>query len=70
MGAPTVPKPLVAPPPADTTKAQLNALAYAETQRRLRKSQGRQGSFLTTKQGQGLSNPKTQPPTTSVLGGG
>jgi len=48
MGAPSIPRPLAAPKPADTTRAQLSALAFAETQRRLRQSQGRKSQFVTT----------------------
>ena len=47
MGSPSVPDPVKAPPPPDLVKAQLNALAFAETQRRIHASTGRAGSFLT-----------------------
>jgi len=69
MGSPTIPKPLVAPPPANTTKAQIDALAFAETQRRLMKSQGRAGSFVTKGQPQLGTTPRINTPLTSVLGG-
>jgi hypothetical protein len=49
MGAPKIPKPQKPPAPPDTAKAQLNALAYAELERRIRSSQGRAGTFLTGK---------------------
>ena len=47
MGGPNPPKPLRPPAPPDTEKAQINALAYAELERRIRASQGRTGQFLT-----------------------
>ena len=47
MGAPTVQRPIKPPAPPDVAKAQLNALAYADTERKLRRSTGRAGSFLT-----------------------
>lgn len=47
MGAPKVPKPTKPPPPPDETKAQLKALAFAETERRLRQGSGRRSTFLT-----------------------
>ena len=46
MGMPPVPKPLKMPKPPDLAKAELDALAYADTQRKLK--QGRRASFLTT----------------------
>lgn len=39
-------KPIKPPPAADVTKAEINALAYAEMQRRIRKTQGTAGTFL------------------------
>lgn len=51
MGAsPKVPDPIRPPPAPDKTKAQLNALAYAETQRRLLASSGRKSLILTRNQ--------------------
>jgi hypothetical protein len=48
MGAPSKPPSVMAaPPPPDTTKAMLDAYQYANTQRMIRKSAGRQGSFST-----------------------
>lgn len=50
MGAPPrPPRPLKPPQAPDVTKAQINALAYAETERRLRRTSGRAGSFLTSR---------------------
>jgi hypothetical protein len=43
------PTPASPPKRADTTKAELDALAYAEIQRRIRQSSGRQSTFLTTR---------------------
>jgi len=40
------PKPLPQPAPADTNKAMLNALAYAEVERKMRRTSGRAGNFL------------------------
>ena len=46
MGGPaTPPKPKAAPAPADETKAMLDAFAFAETERLLKKSSGRQSMF-------------------------
>ena len=51
MGAPTAPpKPKAAPAPVDATKAMLDAMSYAETQRKIRQSTGRKGTFLTSPQ--------------------
>ena len=52
MGMFSSPKPptVTAPPrQADRTKAQMEALAYAEMQRRMRQSSGRDSMFITTK---------------------
>jgi len=57
MGAPQAPTPLAAPRAVDTKKAELNALAYAEVQRRIRQSQGRGGQFITKSVG-GRQRPK------------
>ena len=46
MGAPNINVPK-APAPVDTTKAQIAALNYTETQRKMRQSQGRKSTFLT-----------------------
>jgi len=51
MGTPTAPRPVSAPPPADPTKAMLNAIAYAETEKKLRASSGRKSTFLTAPSG-------------------
>jgi hypothetical protein len=49
MGAPQIPTPT--PPPSsarpDRARAQMRALAFAETERRLRQSSGRRSTFLT-----------------------
>mgnify|MGYP001026995760 CR=1 FL=1 len=47
MGAPKVPKPVKPPPPPDLAKAQMQALAYAETQRKLQAGSGRRSQFIT-----------------------
>lgn len=48
MGGPAnPPKPLAAPAPADTTKAMLDAFAFAETERKLKKSTGRASMFTS-----------------------
>lgn len=44
---PNVPDVIKPPRPPDEEKARLDALAYAETQRRLKRTSGRQGSILT-----------------------
>jgi len=46
MGSPSVPSPLKPPPPADTTKAMLDAFQYADTQKKIRASTGWQSMFL------------------------
>ncbi len=46
MGGPNIPTPK-APAPADTTKAMIAALNFNETNKKLRRSQGRQSTFLT-----------------------
>jgi len=40
------PKPKKPPAPADTMKAELQALAYADIERRIRRTSGRSGSFM------------------------
>lgn len=47
MGAPSVPNPIKPPAPADTTKAMINAMLYADTEKQLRASSGRKSTFLT-----------------------
>lgn len=47
MGAPKPPRPVRPPKPADTAKAELNALAYADMEKRLRRSTGRKSMFHT-----------------------
>ena len=47
MGAPKIPDPIKPPAPADNTKAMLNALAYADTEKKLRASSGRKSTFLS-----------------------
>jgi len=47
MGFATPPSPLKPPAPADLAKAQINALAYAALQKKLRQSTGRKASFIT-----------------------
>lgn len=47
MGAPSLPKPLKPPKRADALKAQLEAIRFADTERRLMASSGRRGQFLT-----------------------
>ena len=44
------PKQKIVPPPpsADLARAEINALAYAEMQRRIQQSQGMAGQFLKT----------------------
>jgi hypothetical protein len=51
MGGPKPPKPLKPPPPPDLAKAQINSLAYAELERRIKASSGRGGSFITRSPG-------------------
>ncbi len=53
MGAPDIPRPKPPPPRPDVVKSQLQALSFAQTERRLRKSSGRRSTFLTRGQGGG-----------------
>lgn len=48
--------PSAPPQSADTTKAMMNALAYAETEKKIRASSGRKGSFMTTTQPTGAKS--------------
>lgn len=48
------PTPTKAPKPTDPSKAMMNALAYAQTERRLRQGSGAAGSFKV-QPGQGRS---------------
>lgn len=52
MGGPAASpqKPTAAPPPADTTKAMLDAFRFAETEKKLRASSGRKSMFLQPNQ--------------------
>ena len=45
--APKAPEPIKPPAAADTTKAMLEGYRYAETQRKIRASSGRQSTFLS-----------------------
>lgn len=47
MGAATPPAPIKPPKAPDEMKARINALAYAELNRRIRSSSGRSGAFIT-----------------------
>lgn len=55
MGAPKPPRPVRPPSPTDTSKAQMNALAFAETERKIRRGSGRRSMFLTGDSGGGKS---------------
>lgn len=50
MGTPSLPTMPAAPPPPDQVKSQLSALAFAETERKIRQGAGRRGSFITPNQ--------------------
>ena len=52
MGSPNIASPK-APAPVDTTKAMIAALNFNETSRKMRKSSGRQSTFLTAGAGMG-----------------
>jgi len=62
MGAPALPRPIKPPKRADTLKAQLEALQFADIEKRLRASSGRRAQFLT------LGNRGRRQGQTSILG--
>jgi hypothetical protein len=68
MGGSSPPKPGKPPPPVDETKAILNAIAYANTQKKLRSSQGRKSTFLTSTPTPSAASPSVGAPTKTLLG--